>query len=79
MHREAFTRLIALYYSVLPQVALQEKFDISFAFSNALEGSGSVEGDEENILRSLNVRNLLEISRHSPDMRWFHRTGKANW
>ena len=73
--REAYTRLVALYYSTVPQVALDEKFDISSALSNALLDNGSERQRARGGLKSLDIGHLQEIARYSPDMRWLHKPG----
>ena len=81
MLREAYTRLLAFYYCVIPQVALEEKFDISIALSEALTGYGGFASTKHSIHR-LELENLLDIAHRSPDMRWWHKSGtlpkKAN-
>lgn len=76
LFREAVTRLIAMYYKLLPQVALEEKFDISMALSEALKANISGVEDLQGIRpHTLELYSLLEIARRSPDMRWWHKTG----
>ena len=76
MLRESTLRLIASYYKVLPQVALEENFDISVTLSNALmnvESSG--ESHKEPGMRFLELGHLLEIANRSPNMQWWHKPG----
>lgn len=76
LFREETTRLIAMYYKLLPQVALEEKFDISTALSEAIKADISeVEDLQGSRLHMLELYNLFEIARRSPDMRWWHKTG----
>lgn len=76
LFREAITRLLAMYYKLLPQVALEEKFDISVALSEALKVNFSeMEDLQDRRLHKLELYSLLEIARRSPDMRWWHKTG----
>ncbi|KAF2497049.1 hypothetical protein BU16DRAFT_549344 [Lophium mytilinum] len=74
LQREAVTRLLRLYYEVLPQVALEEKFDVSVPLCKALAG-GDVgeESAEDRYLRVLELEHLVQISRHSPNMRWWQK------
>ncbi|KAF2816380.1 uncharacterized protein BDZ99DRAFT_505823 [Mytilinidion resinicola] len=74
LQREAVTRLLKLYYEVLPQVALSEKFDVSVPLCKALAGadSGEESADEQH-LRVLELEHLVQISRHSPSMRWWQK------
>lgn len=76
MLRESTSRLIASYYKYVPQVALEEKFDISVTLSNALmEIDSSNQSDEESGMRMLEFRPLLEIAHRSPNMQWWHKPG----
>lgn len=72
VQREAFCRLLVYYYRLIPQSALEEKFDISVALSDALLGN---ESPSNRSLRSLELGSLLEIARRSPDMQWWHKSG----
>jgi nucleolar pre-ribosomal-associated protein 1 len=74
MHREAITRLISLYYEVTPQVALDRKFDISIALTNALQDMDKVdESHEDKGLRLLELEHLLRIARRSPGISWWKK------
>ena len=77
LQREAVTKLLSLYYEVIPVQALEEQFDISGALTAALtrEESPAAGEDEANALRSLELEHLLSIARHSVGMRWFHTQG----
>ncbi len=76
LFREVIARLLALYYKHLPQLALEEKLDITLALSDALKKPSP---EEENLhsswLGRLELYSLLEIGRRSPDMRWWHKPG----
>lgn len=74
--RERTTRLIALYYKVIPQVAQQEKFDISVSLSIALmDVESSDESHEQKGISLLELEHLLEIAHRSPNMQWWHKPG----
>lgn len=74
--RESLNRLLALYYVVTPQVALEAKFDVSVALSAALQTDGmSVESRDKNGVRILELDHILDIARHSPSMQWWHKSG----
>lgn len=79
MLREAITRLLALYYEFLPQVALDNRFDISVALSVTLQehklGTQSLEGPS---MQSLELGHLLNIAHRSPDMNWWHKMGRLS-
>jgi nucleolar pre-ribosomal-associated protein 1 len=77
LQREAVTRLLSLYYEIVPAQALEEQFDISGALTASLvrEESPVSEAPELNALRSLELEHLLSVARHSAGMRWFHTQG----
>ncbi|KAK4617638.1 Nucleolar pre-ribosomal-associated protein 1 [Fulvia fulva] len=77
MQREAITRLLGLYYQVLPQQALEEQFDVSVALTAALARSEAHDEvqSETSELRSVELINLLNIARLSTGMKWFNKQG----
>lgn len=76
LFREGAARLLAMYYKHLPQLALEEKLDISLALSESLkQNSLNAEDSKSNWLRRLELNSFLEIARRSPDMRWWHKPG----
>ena len=76
MQREAVTRLLALYYEVVPQLALNEKFDISIPLSTALaRAERSDEQHSEREIQILEIEHLVQIARFSPNMRWWQKPG----
>jgi nucleolar pre-ribosomal-associated protein 1 len=70
--REAVARLLSLYYEVTPQVALDQKYDISLSLSSTL---GTVETAEESDkeLLVLELSHLVRIAHWSPSttMSWW--------
>ena len=70
--REGFSRLLSYYYRLIPQTALEERFDISVALSTALS---DYEISSENNTHTLELRNLLNVARRSPNMQWWHKAG----
>ncbi len=74
LQREAYTRLLAFYYRVIPQSALQEKFDVSIPLSEALMEYGHM-STAKNSTQKLELEHLLEIANFSPDMHWWHKSG----
>ena len=76
MLRESTTRLIALYYKLIPHVALEEKLDISVSLSTALvDSESSDDSHEQSGFRLLEIEHLLQIAHRSPNMRWWHKPG----
>ena len=73
---ESFTRLLSLYYEVVPEAALAQKFDISMVLAAALEMQNSHPGSaEDHGMKRLELGHLLVIAHLSPDMQWFHKPG----
>ncbi|KAL8706027.1 MAG: hypothetical protein Q9201_000912 [Fulgogasparrea decipioides] len=72
--REASARLLSLYYQHLPQKALEQKFDVSLALSAALNDAISTARSSRKLdLEPLVLSHLLDISKCSPDIRWWHK------
>ncbi|KAL9060857.1 MAG: hypothetical protein Q9206_000832 [Seirophora lacunosa] len=73
--QEASARLLSLYYHHLPQTALEQKFDVSFALASEFDDMLSGAHTQENGgLKALVVEHLISIARCSPDMRWWQRS-----
>ena len=73
---ESITRLISLFYEVMPQIALEQKFDISIVLSAALDSQDlHDEGRGEIGMLLLELEHLLAIAHRSPTMQWFHKPG----
>ncbi|KAJ2978382.1 hypothetical protein NUW58_g7517 [Xylaria curta] len=75
LQREAASRLILLYYEVIPQLALKAKFDVSpilLATIQKVEASGGA--SEDRVLSLLELEHLCTVAKYSPSMRWFART-----
>ncbi|KAI3338681.1 ribosome 60S biogenesis N-terminal-domain-containing protein [Ustulina deusta] len=75
LQREAASRLILLYYEVLPQLALRAKFDVSpilLATIQKVETSNGAGGDTA--ISLLELEHLCAVAKYSPSMRWFART-----
>lgn len=75
LQREAASRLLRLYYEVIPQVALMAKFDVSPLLISAIKTLDEErESDEDRKLRLVELENLLAIAGYSPGMRWFAKS-----
>lgn len=75
--REAVAKLMVLYYRIVPQIALEEKFDISLALLSLLSRIHEhTEGAEESDFRFRELSHLLQITYQSPDIRWWHKPGR---
>lgn len=72
LQREAASKLLRLYYEVIPQVALMAKFDVSPLLIAAIKRLEKTdETPEDRTLRLVELENLLAIAGYSPGMRWF--------
>ena len=77
LQREAVAKLISLYYMIIPQVALQEKLDISVALERSLgDTQKETFSPEEHDMIVLELEHLLRIAQGSPTMRWLHKPGE---
>ncbi|KAI9679275.1 MAG: hypothetical protein M1817_005294 [Caeruleum heppii] len=74
LQKEAVTRLLSFYYDVIPQVALEEKFDISLSLTTALQQAEEIHTEtDDDGLRLVEMQHLLFIAQRSPNMRWWYR------
>jgi len=72
--REAVARLLSLYYEVTPQVALDQKYDISISLASALEAvDDPSDPDEDKEMKLLEVSHLVKIAHWSPAMSWWSK------
>lgn len=77
LHKTMASRLLRLYYEVIPQVALAANFDVSPLFTEVLKKlSESGESSEDESLGVMELENLVSIASYSPGMRWFSRIDK---
>lgn len=78
LKREAITRLLKLYYQVMPQVALEEKFDVSVPLCAALKQAESLpESVDEKAFRIMELEHWIEMARCSPSMRWWQKNSES--
>lgn len=74
LQRQAASKLLRLYYEVIPQVAFMAKFDVSSLLITAIQRLDEVdESPEDRALRLVELENLLAISGYSPGTRWFSK------
>ncbi|KUI68244.1 Uncharacterized protein C14G10.02 [Cytospora mali] len=75
LQREAASKLLRLYYEVIPQVALMAKFDVSPLLIAAIKRlDDTEESPEDRTLRLVELENLLAVAGYSPGMRWFAKS-----
>jgi nucleolar pre-ribosomal-associated protein 1 len=72
IHRTLTSRLLRLYYQVIPRVALAANFDVSSLFADVLKRLDEAEMQEERKALALTeLENLVLVANYSPGMRWF--------
>ncbi|KAI1142376.1 ribosome 60S biogenesis N-terminal-domain-containing protein [Hypoxylon sp. FL0543] len=75
LQRQAASRLLLLYYEVIPQFALRAKFDVSpMLLSTIKKVESSQDASEDVVMSLLELENLCAVAKYSPSMRWFART-----
>jgi len=77
MQREAATKLLVLYYEVIPRVALDVKFDVSGIIAEVLlTMDETTKTPQDRVMRSMELENLFQFAHFSPGMRWFTKSGE---
>ena len=75
--KESLLRLLTMYYKTVPQIALDAKFDISFALSKTLSEIYNLRENHVDVgTRLLELDHLLEIAHISPNMQWWQKPGQ---
>lgn len=76
LQREAVTKLLVLYYEVVPRIALEAKFDVSAILAEVLlTMDDATPTPEDRVLRVMELENLFQFAHFSPGMRWFAKAG----
>ena len=74
MHREAITRLLVLYYEVVPGIALDARFDVSGTLATTMQDmEKSTSSREDHAMCAMVLENLFRFANLSPGMRWFSK------
>lgn len=77
VRREAIARLLRLYYEVTPQVALEEKFDVSVPLCNTLtQAEKATESVEEKAFIVLELEHWIKMAQYILSMRWWQKSRK---
>ncbi|KAH9219615.1 ribosome 60S biogenesis N-terminal-domain-containing protein [Leptodontidium sp. 2 PMI_412] len=72
MQKEAATKLLVLYYEVVPRIALDAKFGVSDALADNLKAiEATTLAPEDRVLRAIELEHLFQFANFSPGMRWF--------
>jgi nucleolar pre-ribosomal-associated protein 1 len=77
LKREAITRLLSLYYELMPQIALEEKFDVSVPLCTSLIQAEERQGSaEEQAFCVMELEHWIQMARRSPAMRWWQKNSE---
>ncbi|KAL6860513.1 hypothetical protein ACO1O0_004541 [Amphichorda felina] len=72
LHKTLASRLLRLYYEVVPRVALAANFDVSPLFVDVLRKVNEQDSTADaRAFGVMELENLVSIASHSPGMRWF--------
>ena len=79
LHKTLASRLLRLYYEVVPRVALAANFDVSPTVIEILHKLNQQDVDQETkAFGVMELENLVAIASHSPGMRWFAKVDKVS-
>jgi nucleolar pre-ribosomal-associated protein 1 len=80
IHREASARLVALYFELLPEAALEEKVDISFSLIETLQQAESISNqDQDSVIKVLELGHLINIAQRSSGISWWKRPASLKY
>jgi nucleolar pre-ribosomal-associated protein 1 len=74
--QEAVAELLACYYEVMPDIALEENFDVSLVLVDVLKRleEPKLSADDSEMLLS-QLQSVLQIAQQSASMRWWQKPG----
>ncbi|KAJ5091929.1 hypothetical protein NUU61_006799 [Penicillium alfredii] len=78
--QEAVSELLTCFYEVMPDIALEENFDVSLVLVEVLkrlEASDLSTEDSESLLSQL--QNVLQIAQQSASMRWWQKPASMQY
>ncbi|KAJ3478979.1 hypothetical protein NLG97_g8434 [Lecanicillium saksenae] len=79
LHKTLASRLLRLYYEIVPRVALAANFDVSPFFVEVLRSIQNQSNDPSTAsFAVMELKNLVSIASYSPGMRWFAKTDNSN-
>ena len=75
--QDAVAELLTCYYEVMPDIALEETFDVSLVLVDVLKRleEPEVSSDDSELLLS-QLQSVLQIAQESASMRWWQKPGK---
>ncbi|OAA69024.1 ribosome biogenesis protein Urb1 [Cordyceps fumosorosea ARSEF 2679] len=80
LHKTLASRLLRLYYEIVPRIALAANFDVSPFFVEVLGSIQQNQSDDPTTasFAIMELRSLVSIASYSPGMRWFAKTDSSN-
>ncbi|KAJ6184929.1 hypothetical protein N7519_006230 [Penicillium mononematosum] len=78
--QEAVAELLTCYYEVMPDIALEENFDVSLVLVDVLkrlEAPGVSADDSESLLSQL--QSILQIAQQSASLRWWQKPASMQY
>ncbi|KAL4979503.1 ribosome 60S biogenesis N-terminal-domain-containing protein [Aspergillus desertorum] len=78
--QEAVSELLACFYEVIPDAALEEGFDVSLVLVDILKrlDEGNLDADGTELLIS-QLQNVLKIAQQSASLRWWNQPGSMQF
>ena len=74
LQKHAASKLLVMYYEVVPQAALESNFDVSGPLAKTLQLLESKDASpQDKAMRVMEAENLFHIAHCSPGMRWFNK------
>ncbi|KAJ5107276.1 hypothetical protein N7456_003951 [Penicillium angulare] len=80
MQQEAVAELLTCYYEVMPDIALEENFDVSLVLVDVLKRLEDTElsADDSELLLS-QLQSVLQIASQSASLRWWQQPANMNY
>ncbi|KAL2853538.1 ribosome 60S biogenesis N-terminal-domain-containing protein [Aspergillus pseudodeflectus] len=74
--QDAVMEMLACFYEVIPDAALEESFDVSLVLVDLLKrlDEGNLDADDTELLLS-QLQNILKIAQQSASLRWWQQPG----
>ncbi|KAL6235628.1 hypothetical protein BDW75DRAFT_208924 [Aspergillus navahoensis] len=78
--QEAVSELLACFYEIIPDAALEEGFDVSLVLVDILKrlDEGNLDADGTELLIS-QLQNILKIAQQSASLRWWNQPGSMQF
>lgn len=78
--QEAVAELLTFYYEVMPEIALEENFDVSLVLVEVLKRleESEISADDSELLLS-QLQSVLQIAQQSTSMRWWQKPASMQY